>query len=372
MGLLAYRPDGAPVVATYMSDEEWFSESQNSDRQIFMPVTGCQAVLKISPLGLRFFAHKPGDAPGGGVARESDDHLALKVLTLLAARDAGWNALPEVSGTSPSGGCFRADVLCTSPSGKGKVAVEIQRSSQRDVDYEARQQVYKESGIRGIWIDVSKKSYRKHITNPSKVLPRFECRRHDPDVPGHYFVRVERKEIDFSEFICGALQGRLQFCEYRFNSVLREFPIFHSWCRRCEKPLYLLEPDDLADLVCDVPNIVPGLNKVLGQLASNCKIRPIYLKRKGGSEYLSVCRNCGIGQFYLNSSPDFEFPMASGSSIAVTCPASSSYSRHWCWDWKGRPDLVPDPGLVFFLPDGEVGDREKLQKIRLSLGGIEW
>lgn len=190
-----------------------------------MPETKNQAVLKVSRLGNRFFSHKPGERGLSQTGGESDDHVMLKIKSLFAATAAGWSAFPEQSGVTASGKFFRADVLCTHPNGKSKVAIEIQRSTQRDVDYEERQKTYEEAGIRCIWIDISKKTYRHHISKPTKALPRFECKRQSPDGTDTYLVSIEKQDVDFSEFIQGALSGKLRFIEHTVNSSLHHIRI---------------------------------------------------------------------------------------------------------------------------------------------------
>lgn len=103
--------------------------------------------------------------------------------------------------------------MCFHPNGNTKVAIEIQRSNQRDVDYEARQKIYETDGVRCIWIDVSTKKYREHITSPTRAVPRFECKRLGP---GDYAVSAGRKEVPFSGFIQGALRGSLRLMDYTY------------------------------------------------------------------------------------------------------------------------------------------------------------
>jgi len=78
---------------------------------------------KVSPQGLRFFAHnrEEADCPLNG---ESIHHRLLKAELAAALRDAGWHAELEVPGDS-----WRADVLGTSPDGQRRFAWEAQLAS---------------------------------------------------------------------------------------------------------------------------------------------------------------------------------------------------------------------------------------------------
>ena len=93
MPLLAYSESGEPLVAPLLSDAEWERLRSAKDRDAWMPQSRRRAIPKVSRLGTRFFAHPPGYAPEG--AKESDPYLYLKARCLIAARAAGWDALPE-------------------------------------------------------------------------------------------------------------------------------------------------------------------------------------------------------------------------------------------------------------------------------------
>ena len=94
------------------------------------------------------FAHK---AVGGcATGPETEVHLQLKKTVVAAARANGWEATTEVTGISPSGEQWTADVLAQK--GKHRVAVEIQWSAQTNDETMRRQERYRQSGIRGLWL----------------------------------------------------------------------------------------------------------------------------------------------------------------------------------------------------------------------------
>lgn len=67
----------------------------------------------------------------------------------------GWEANPEVRGTTSDGEAWIADVLCERDG--LRVAFEVQWSSQSDEEFRRRQQRYARSGVRTIWVTRGRK-----------------------------------------------------------------------------------------------------------------------------------------------------------------------------------------------------------------------
>ena len=133
-----------------LSDDEWMQlkfENKKSNN-LKMPCCNADLVLKQSRLGTRFFAHKTKGTCL--TSPETEEHQYLKHAVIISARKNSWTAQSEVTGKTPSGEEWRADILATK--GKYKVAVEIQWSSQTNEETFIRQERYNQSGIRCLWL----------------------------------------------------------------------------------------------------------------------------------------------------------------------------------------------------------------------------
>ena len=143
-------PTGRGIQAFDLADEQWRAlELKNrKTRHLRMPCCGSQVILKKSHLGTQFFAHKT--VGRCATAPETEAHLQLKKTVVDAARANGWEAATEVPGASPLGEQWTADVLAKKKT--HKVAVEIQWAGQTNEETMRRQERYRQSGIRGLWL----------------------------------------------------------------------------------------------------------------------------------------------------------------------------------------------------------------------------
>ena len=150
MPLRCVDEHGKTIEADACSDEQWKTLRKRSqkERNLKMPCCTAWAVLKTSKLGTRFFAHK---ARGACTWKpETNVHLHLKRVALRAAREAGWEAQTEVTGSTPAGERWTADVLAWK--GDQQIAVEVQWSGQTNEETWQRQRRYKRSGVKGVWL----------------------------------------------------------------------------------------------------------------------------------------------------------------------------------------------------------------------------
>ncbi|MGA5670242.1 competence protein CoiA family protein [Streptomyces pseudogriseolus] len=103
---------------------------------------------KVSPTGLRFFAHAPG-GPQCASAGESMAHHLLKLELATAAREAGAHVELEVRGPE---GAWRADVMVSDPAGAWRIALEAQLSAITPDEIAARAARMSEDGVASVWL----------------------------------------------------------------------------------------------------------------------------------------------------------------------------------------------------------------------------
>ncbi|MEZ0018067.1 competence protein CoiA [Sinorhizobium fredii] len=150
MPLRCLDTDGRNIQAFDLPDEEWavLRLDNKKNRHLRMPCCASQVVMKVSPRGTKFFAHSArGDC---ATAPETEEHRILKSMAVEAARRAGWACATEVAGLTPTGEAWTADVLAEK--GKHRIAFEIQWSSQTAEETLYRQERYRESGVRCLWL----------------------------------------------------------------------------------------------------------------------------------------------------------------------------------------------------------------------------
>ena len=146
---LACLNDGDLLTSFCLTDDQWVA-IKTSYRGMNLCLRCCSspAIPKVSSLGARFFAHK--SRAGCQTAPESLELLQAKFIIAESATAAGWQASTEESGIDPDGNPWIADVLCRRR--KTKVAFEVQLAAQSFDKIRARQEQYRRSDIRCLWL----------------------------------------------------------------------------------------------------------------------------------------------------------------------------------------------------------------------------
>lgn len=150
MPLRCLDSSGRSIHSFDLSKDQWeaLGTENKKVRHLKMPCCSSAVVLKRSRLGTLFFAHKVRGPCT--TAPETEAHLSLKKMVVDAARAQGWDAATEITGATPTGEQWIADVLAQK--GKFKVAIEIQWSGQTNEKTLERQARYRRSNIRGLWL----------------------------------------------------------------------------------------------------------------------------------------------------------------------------------------------------------------------------
>jgi hypothetical protein len=177
MPLKCLSPDGPIYAFDYTREQfELLRLKHNGKRHLAFKCCDGQVGLRVSQTGFQHFYH----VKRGGCRYEGEtmEHLKAKAVIVQAARKAGWNAETEVEDEQ---GLWRADVLLTK--GKAKIAFEVQWSAQTWAETLLRQQRYRDSGVRALWL-VRSSSYE-----PSWDTPAFRLRA-AADTPGGFEVLI--------------------------------------------------------------------------------------------------------------------------------------------------------------------------------------
>ena len=200
MPLRCIGPDGQSIQSFDLPEAEWSAlEPENSRlRQLRMPCCDASVVMKISTRGLKFFAHKSRGACQS--APETEAHLALKTLAAQAAQRAGWKCSTEASGSSPTGETWTADVLAQK--GEAKVAIEIQWSPQTNEESLYRQERYRQSGVRCLWL------FRRSGFPVSKDFP---AARVSGDLTMGFKAHLGGQVMPLDEFLDAAFAKRFRY-----------------------------------------------------------------------------------------------------------------------------------------------------------------
>ncbi|MDR6221415.1 hypothetical protein [Deinococcus soli (ex Cha et al. 2016)] len=163
-------------------------------------------------------------------AGETEWHRLAKTEVLHAARAAGRPAELEVSGQTPAGARWRADVLCTR--GDYRRAFEVQRSGITLATLHARQAIYKASGVRAFWL------MRTHERTLARAQPWQQ------DTPAVYVTEARRVPLlglDLPAFTQAALRGRLTLFPALGQPVQLRLIAEPKRCFRCLEDFHLVQ-----------------------------------------------------------------------------------------------------------------------------------
>lgn len=236
---------GDPAFAFDFSSEKWKALKVESRvrKHLSMPCCKAKATPKTSKLANHFVAHTRTD--NCNASTETAEHLLAKTIVAKAVRLAGWEVDIEVSGSSPEGESWVADVLATKD--QVTVAIEVQWSRQDQDETKRRQERYTQSGVRGLWLLRYPDLLIERETPTFRLRYDEVLRQFTVMIPSPYFYpgrargcnknepRDWQQEIDLTEFVVGALNKKLRFAP----SVGQQVPLMVSTakitCWRCKQ-----------------------------------------------------------------------------------------------------------------------------------------
>jgi hypothetical protein len=330
---------GTNIQAFELDAAQWESlrAANVRDKHLRMACCDNKVVLKTSNLGTHFFAHQ---RRGPCTTKpESEEHLTLKTLVCRALAKAGWNVATEVRGHAPDGGEWVADVMATR--GTARFAVEIQWSRQTDAETYARQERYRASGIKALWL------FRQERYPNDALVPAIRVGRGDDisfEVYGRQCEVVEsiddplpwahwkERPVPVEDFIDAVCDRRFWYGVYRAGDQLTvRFVGAFIKCWKCSGWTNVVSyvvfsgidnPDPLR-LTLEELGRVPLLRKHVALDAFKRfkvgEIKERFSKTEGGSYLANGCTGCGAlqGKFFL-SEVDHRLKLIGSQQFTVT------------------------------------------------------
>jgi hypothetical protein len=316
-----------------------------------MPCCYSPVTLKRSRLGTPFFAHKAlGTCT---TATETEMHFRLKRMAVEAARANGWSADTEKTGTSPSGEQWKADVLAEK--GKSQVAVEIQWSSQTNEELLRRQERYRKSGVRGLWL-LRQPGFPITRELPAVCIGGILEQGFSALIPGHSGMsardrsRPERwhQILAMRALLDAAFSNRFRFGlpANSHATVSVQVAFTTCWHRRCRARILIVTSIDVAFGPNEYGFSIPQLGKepdllrsVLDRLPPNLglgEIKPRFSKTQGRSYMSNGCSRCDriFGEHFEIHARDDEktlvtFPIRISEQWRLAIEGHDAYEKTW-------------------------------------------
>jgi hypothetical protein len=308
---------GQSIHSFDLSEETWsaLAAKNRADRHLRMVCCPSQAILKRSSRGTRFFAHKAVGACT--TAPETETHLRLKELAVVAARANGWEAIAEAVGSTPDGEPWRADVLATR--GAHKVGIEIQWSRQTTEETLLRQERYRRSGIRCVWLlrhgdfpIVHELPAARIVEQSDRALAAAIPLRSGSPTQFTDDCDPSNQRLPVMDFLDAVFSRRFRFglqtgMAATLSVLGGEIDCWHASCRARTRIVTFFEvavgPNAYAFRLEDLERHRPLLDPILARLPTSLNIGRIkhrFSKTVGRSYLSNGCIRCDriIGRFY--------------------------------------------------------------------------
>jgi len=234
---------------------------------------GCcdsQVTLITSKLGTRFFAHRRRGACTS--APETAEHLLVKEIIARAIAGTGWTVATEVRGNTPDGGLWTADVLAER--GKHRIAFEVQWSPQNQEETAQRQERYRNSGVRGLWLMSRPSGLQISKEVPSLLVQvDLDTRTANIKIPAMESMGLTdhsarnadflwSQQIELGRFVRGCLSRKFIWAPGLNDRVPLEISSVKQDCWKCHKPTSII-----TSLEFRVDLVVPGAKPIALGLA---------------------------------------------------------------------------------------------------------
>ena len=245
------------IYSFHFSPEQWIKLKCEYKQHVFrMPCCGAKALLKTSALGTQFFAHKTKSESCPSPALETREHLFAKYLISRTLFEMGWQVETEKKGITPQGKAWIADIYAEK--GRAKMAVEVQWSPQSYEETTLRQQIYKDAGIRCVWLlrDI-KDGHNNALTGDyrfrTKDIPVFTLvKTIDGAMRVHNIYQVNEKGIHLAEKFQPVSLELTTFIRHLFNGRFSFIPrnndpnqymsvqLINDTCWRCRRSIVIV------------------------------------------------------------------------------------------------------------------------------------
>tara|TARA_R100000935_G_C2840383_1_gene170652 strand:- start:6368 stop:7567 length:1200 start_codon:yes stop_codon:yes gene_type:complete len=326
--------DDKIIYSFHYTLKDWIALKEDKHSSFKMPCCNTPAILKTSKLGTQFFSHKAKptdtDCSSGG---ETAEHIHIKYLVSKTLFECGWAVQVEKRGVSSKGKEWIADIYATK--GKIKIAIEVQWSPQAFIETKRRQQVYKDSGVRGLWLlrsgsikdrnaitgdylyktkDVPVFSVYKNKKEPGSPYKVFNVNQEDTE-EGLIYDRFEPIALDLEDFISRMMSSKIKFYAKYSRSTELFLKIIKQKCWACKRSMnsvaevvyrntnYGAPYEDrrysghITDFDSDTIQVI---NNNLAQTYGFAPLKSMYSKTMGGSFMSNSCPHCGVlmGNFF--------------------------------------------------------------------------
>lgn len=349
MPLRAIQPDGIPVQAFDLDDTSWarVRDSIRLHRGGWrLPCCDSQVIAKTSKLGTHFFAHHARGACEW--AGETEHHIRLKSLAVQVARRHGWHADTEVTGETPDGALWKADVLATK--GRSRVAVEVQWSPQTDDELLQRQQRYAAAGVRALWL-IRSAGFPATEQIPAAVVREGGRGGYEVRIPAVSGARLRREydwayqDLSAETLLDSAFAGRLRWGVKVGEPISWDVETTTTRCWKCgarTAPVTGIVVDaskmkaylSIYDFESDVDLLREVLPMAIRQHHRVGLIKPRFSKTEGGTYLSNGCFECGTlqGRYFEHQYLNNATVVHSGTAVVDERwmrLLKPRFSRHW-------------------------------------------